>query len=127
MQREINNLLRTFEKREIKSRGKYYGTGIYFRWMDTTFSWLHEYWVVQAQHNRIGGRSDIWYMIRNYPLLVRDRVMDNYAVDLANDSEESLINFFEETGLVEIYASEISPYVEKMLYIFAKLVKSYFR
>lgn len=127
MQKEINSLLKSFEKREIKSRGNYYGTGIYFRWMDTAFSWLHEYWVVQSQHNRLGSRSDIWYMIRNYPQLVRDRVMDNYAVDLANDSEESLINFFEETGLIEIYADKISPYVSKMLYMFAKLVKTHFR
>lgn len=111
--------LDNFERRTIK--GRKYDYEIRFRWMDFSFPWLGNYWYQQV------NQQNIWYMVKRYPWIVRDRVAKNYGVDLGYDPVDMILMFLEETGVIVFKGDNIPYHAAYQLYAFGEMVRSYFQ
>lgn len=109
------------------SKGRKYDYYIEFNWMNLGFSWLHDWWYYGRKERPQKQGTNIWVFIKKYPSLFRSQIIKWFDIDLANDSNFALGEWFEQTGLFKISGTDIPYHAGYKIELFIDLVKDYFK
>lgn len=107
------------------------GYSIRFNWMRSGFEWLMgEYnYNLSDWGAKVVFQRSIWEYVRKYPARVIAKTKGKYGYDLAHDGFERLLDFFIDTGLIQIQGVELwelPTYQVNNVVMFVELVKDYF-